>query len=35
VDEQCQLSDRELADFGMDRNKMHPIAREHVYGDIR
>jgi uncharacterized protein YjiS (DUF1127 family) len=32
VDELSHLSDRELADFGMDRGNIHAIAREHVYG---
>lgn len=32
VEELSHLSDRELADFGMDRSNIHAIAREHVYG---
>lgn len=32
VEELSHLSDRELADFGMDRGSIHRIAREHVYG---
>ena len=32
VEELSHLSDRELADFGMDRLSIRTIAREHVYG---
>jgi uncharacterized protein YjiS (DUF1127 family) len=32
VEELSNLSDRELADFGMDRGSIRDIAREHVYG---
>lgn len=32
VDELSNLSDRELADFGMDRGSIRDIAQEHVYG---
>lgn len=32
VEELSNLSDRELADFGMDRSSIRDISREHVYG---
>jgi uncharacterized protein YjiS (DUF1127 family) len=32
LEELSNLSDRELADFGMDRGSIRDIAREHVYG---
>jgi uncharacterized protein YjiS (DUF1127 family) len=32
VEELSNLTDRELADFGMDRGSIRDIAREHVYG---
>ena len=32
LNELSMLTDRELADIGMDRSNLHDIAREHVYG---
>lgn len=32
VEELSHLSDRELADFGLDRHRIRETAREHVYG---